>query len=248
MDGLGERLRAAHGDLWQAEGSLRESAGGGVLELPGARLMSSGLDRPEWNGGDVTDVERFDLQGAGAWYAGCAHGAGVPWSVRVPVGAGWRRGTFLHTSRLMGLARAWFRGVPPPTGLIVHRAGPDDLDVVAQLEAAACGVTLDHARAWTEPHLGVDHVAVALAVRDGEPAGVATGVLTDGRAGPCLGIVDVGEITPGNRLPLVSWLVEAGLAVGAELVQLGPAGAADSRDFAQLGFVERPGLDVYRMT
>lgn len=247
MERLGERLRVARGDLWEAEGVLREDAGGGALELPGARLAASGLQRPEWNRADVTDPGGVDVDDVRAWYARRAHGAGVPWEAVVRGGAVWTHGSAPRTLRLMGLERAWFRPVTPGERLIVHRAGGDDLDAVVRLAASAHGVSPEDARAWAAPHLGVDHVAVVLGVRGDEPLGFATGVLTDGRAGPCLGILEVGELVPAMRLVLVSWLVEAGLQAGAELVGLSPTGAADSRDYAQLGFLEGPALDVYRM-
>lgn len=247
MERVGERLRVARGDLWEAEGALREAAGGGTLELPGARLASSGLERPEWNCAHVIDPQRLDVDDARAWYARRAHGAGVPWQAVVRRGAVWALGSSLRTVRLMGLERSWFRPVAPADRLTVHRAGSDDLDAVSRLVAPVYGVPLDDARAWTAPHLGVDHVAVVLCAREDVPVGVATGVLTDGRAGPCLGIVEAGELEPAIRLVLVSWLVEAALHAGAELVGSSPTGAADSRDYAQLGFLEGPALDAYRM-
>lgn len=51
----------AQADAWQAEGRLRAPFGGGVLELPGARLMSSGLPQAQWNSGDMTDAARVPL-------------------------------------------------------------------------------------------------------------------------------------------------------------------------------------------
>lgn len=40
---------AAHADAWQAEGRIRTPYGGGAEELPGVRLMASGLPYAQWN-------------------------------------------------------------------------------------------------------------------------------------------------------------------------------------------------------
>lgn len=50
---LTARVRTAHGDAWEAQGCLRESVGGGALELHGIRLMASGLPDTQFNNGDV---------------------------------------------------------------------------------------------------------------------------------------------------------------------------------------------------
>ena len=81
-------VRAAHGDAWQVEGLLRESVGGGVGRVLGARLMVSGIDHPQWNNADVDDPESADVGGMREWYAA----RGVPWGVRVPLGRPGRLG------------------------------------------------------------------------------------------------------------------------------------------------------------
>jgi hypothetical protein len=55
VGGLTQRARTAHGDAWQEEGRLRVPYGGAFAELPGIRLMASGLPHPQWNNGDVTE-------------------------------------------------------------------------------------------------------------------------------------------------------------------------------------------------
>ena len=93
-----ERVHLAHGDAWQAEGRLRARFGGGAVELAGARLSSSGLPHPQWNNGDLVELARFDLEAVRAWYAMRAHGAGVPWGMRVPSGVPFQHGRFLFTT------------------------------------------------------------------------------------------------------------------------------------------------------
>lgn len=72
---LTRQVRDAHGDAWQVLGRLRVPHGGDCAELPGIRLMSSGLQHPQWNNGDVTDSRLVDIEQVRAWYAT----RGVPW-------------------------------------------------------------------------------------------------------------------------------------------------------------------------
>jgi hypothetical protein len=60
-------VRTAHGDAWQAEGRLRESHGGGVCGVQGARAMASGIRTPKWNNADVTH-EQVDIETLSVWY------------------------------------------------------------------------------------------------------------------------------------------------------------------------------------
>jgi hypothetical protein len=64
---LGELVRTAHADAWQAEGRLREPHGGGVCAVRGARAMASGIRTPKWNNADVIH-EQVDLEALSAWY------------------------------------------------------------------------------------------------------------------------------------------------------------------------------------
>ena len=43
-----QRVRQAHGDAWQTVGAACIARGGGVLELPGVRLMATGLHHPQF--------------------------------------------------------------------------------------------------------------------------------------------------------------------------------------------------------
>src|SRR6266516_4459225 len=173
------QVRAAHGDAWQAEGTLRRAFGGGVTTVRGARLMASGIDHPQWNNADVDDPAAADIDAMREWYAGI----GVPWGVRVPAGAAWRHGRFLFRKRLMGLALGGGVAASPVPGVVVRRARAEDLDGVLHVdvigfEVADAGLE----RKWIEPHLDVEHIDVALAELDGEPVGTGYALRSDGRA------------------------------------------------------------------
>jgi len=224
---------------------MRHPTGGGVAELPGIRLMASGLPHPQWNNGDVSDPERVDLAAVRTWYAE----RGMPWGVRVPADAAWLAGRLLHRKRLMGLAAQDFRAAPPVAGLSVRAAGLPDLDAVARVDGAAFEADGDLQRRWLEPQLSAPAATVALALRDSEPVGTAYTVRSDGRAGRCLYLAGVGVVPSARGIgvgaALSSWLVTHGLAAGAELVHLHPDTDAAARLYARLGFVESRGLDVY---
>jgi len=239
----------AHGDAWQAEGRLRAPFGGGAAELPGVRLMASGLPHPQWNNGDVSDPARVPLDEVRAWYAARAGGAGVPWGMRVPAGMAFGHGRRLFRKRCMALVPAGFRQVAAPSGVRIGIAGPADAGAVAGIDAAAFGEPVDRIRPWIEPHLGAAGFTVALASLDGEPVGIATAIRTDERAGACVGIFGVGVIERARRrgigAALTSWLLERALADGATLAHLNPNDDAAARLYVRLGFVETAGLDVY---
>jgi GNAT superfamily N-acetyltransferase len=241
--GLTDRVRTAHGDAWQVEGTLREPVGGGAAELPGIRLMASGLPHPRWNNGDVTDAALVDVDAVRAWYAARA----VPWGVRVPAGEPWSSGRWLFGKRLMGLTGL----TPGPTvlGLVVRPATASDLDAVLAIDCVAFASEPAVERPWLEPHLTCDRVTVALAVLDGEPVGTASALRSDGRAGPAAYLAGVAVLPHARRrgvgAAMSSWLVERALADGAELAHLHPDDDAGARLYARLGFVEVPGFDVY---
>jgi GNAT superfamily N-acetyltransferase len=246
MTGAGpaHRVHVAHADAWQAEGRLRERHGGGALDVRGLRLMASGLPQPQWNSGDVTAADA-DLDAARAFYA--ERGAG--WGVRVPAGLPWRHGRRLLTLRLMALSPDRFTPTPAVEGLRIAAAGPADLDAVLHVDATAFGEHPDVERQWLEPHLDAPGVDVALATRDGEPVGTGYTVRTDGRAGPCLYLAGVAVLAPARRrgvgATLSSWLLERGLAAGAELAHLHADTPEAARVYARLGFEDAEGLDVY---
>jgi GNAT superfamily N-acetyltransferase len=249
VNGLDERVWTAHGDAWQAEGRLRTPFGGGAAELPGVRLMASGLPHAQWNSGDVTDPARADLDAVRAWYASRAHGAGVPWGLRVPAGATLPDGRLLFRKRCMGLLPSRHAPAKAPPRVELRLASPTDADVVTRIDAAAFGDTDEQNRLWVEPHLGAPGFTVALAELDDRPVGVATAILTDDRAGCCVGIFGVGVLERARNRgiggALTSWLLEGAFAGGATLAHLNPESEAAARLYRGLGFVETGGLDVY---
>ncbi len=249
MTEFDERVRIAHGDAWQAEGRRRERFGGGTLELPGVRLMASGLPFPQWNNGDVTDVARFPLDEVRAWYAARAGGRGVPWGVRVPAGLRFTHGRHLFRKRCMALPAAEFRPRPAAPDLRIRAAMPSDADTVAAIDAAAFEADIQACRDWNTPHIGAPGFNVILAELDGEAIGGATSILTRGRAGPCVGIFGVGVIEKARRrgagAALTAALLADGFARGAALAHLNPNTAGAATLYAGLGFRETAGFDVY---
>lgn len=249
MSTLDQRVHAAHADAWQAEGRLREPLGGGACELPGVRLMASGLPHAQWNNGDVSDPDRFPLDDVRAWYAGRAGGAGVPWGVRVPADHAFTHGRPLFRKRCMAVSPADYRAPGMPAGVDLARAWPADVDTVATIDALAFGGPVEQARAWVEPHLGAPRFVSALARLHGEPVGIATAILTDDRAGSCVGIFGVGVLERARRQgvggALTSWLLEVAFDEGVTLAHLNPDSDAAARLYGRLGFKETRGLDVY---
>ena len=249
MTVLDQRVWSAQGDAWQAEGRLREPLGGGAAELPGIRLMASGLPHAQWNNGDVTDPGRVDIEAVRAWYAGRAHGTGVPWGVRVPAGMPFGHGRYLFRKRCMGLVCSHFIPAAPVAGLRIRRATPSDAQAVAGIDASAFGGPMALTRPWGEPQLGAAGFTVALAEFDGDPVGIATAIVTDVRAGPAVGLFGVGVLdrarARGVGSAATSWLLERAFDRGADLAHLNPDTAAAARLYGRLGFTETRGLDVY---
>ena len=236
-------MRTAHGDAWQEQGRLRAPYGGGAAELPGVRLMASGIAHPQWNNGDVTDPALVDLDAVRAWY----RNLGVPWGLRVPAGTPWRHGRLLFRKRLMGLTRLTPAADVP--GLVVRAATGPDLDAVLHVDSIAFRSEPAAERPWVEPHLSADRVTVALAVLHGEPVGTAYTLRSDGRAGPSAYLAGVAVLPHargrGVGAAMSSWLLRRALDGGAELAHLHPDDDAAARLYARLGFVEVPGFDVY---
>jgi len=246
---LDERVWAAHSDAWQAEGRLRTPLGGGATELPGVRLMASGLPHGRWNSGDVTDPARIDLDVVRAWYAARAGGAGVPWGLRAPPGTRIADGRLLFRKRCMALLPDRVATVKPPPSVEIRTAGPADVEAVVRVDSAAFGDAVDDTRGWVEPHLDAPGFTVALAESDGQAVGAATAIATDDRAGRCVGIFGVGVLEGARHRgiggALTSWLLERAFAAGATLAHLNPDTDAAARLYARLGFVETVGLDVF---
>jgi ribosomal protein S18 acetylase RimI-like enzyme len=249
MSAFDERVWAAHGDAWQAEGRLRAALGGGAAELPGVRLMASGLPHARWNNGDVSDPARVDWQAVRAWYAARAGGAGVPWGVQVPAGLPLERGRYVFRKRCMGLLPAAFRAVGMPTGVAIRAATAEDLAATIAIDAAAFGDPPSMLGPWIAPHFAAQGFTAALALLDGEPAGIGTAILTDGWAGACVGIFGIAVLERARRRGiasgLTSWLLNRGFEAGATLAHLNPDSDAAQRLYARLGFIETQGLDIY---
>jgi ribosomal protein S18 acetylase RimI-like enzyme len=246
---LDQRVWTAHGDAWQAEGRLRASLGGGAAELPGARLMASGLPHPEWNNADVIDPALVSVEHLRAWYAERAHGAGVPWGVRVPAGHRFPHGRHLFRKRCMALLPGRLRSRAGIEGVRIRAASAADAGSVAHIDATAFEEPVDKVRPWVEPHLDASGFVVALAELDSEPAGVATAVATDGRAGHSVGVFGVAVLPRARRrgiaAAMVCWLLQRAFAEGAAFAHLNPNTDAAARLYAGLGFEETAGLDVY---
>ena len=211
--------------------------------------MASGLPHAQWNNGDVTDPDRVVVEDVRAWYAARAGGAGVPWGVRVPADRPFSHGRFLFRKRCMCLLPVWYAAAVVPAGVEFGVAETADLETVAAIDAAAFGGPVDQTRGWVEPHLGALQCVAALARLHGEPVGVATALLTNDRAGACVGIFGVGVLPHARRQgigsALTSWLLEQALDQGVTLAHLSPDSEAAARLYARLGFRETKGLDVY---
>lgn len=246
---LDARVHAAHADAWQVEGRLRAPFGGGALDLPGIRLMASGLPHAQWNNGDVTDASVVDWRQVRAWYAARAKGAGVPWGVRVAADAPFSHGRYILRKRCMALLPADRRSAPAAGQVSVRLASPADLDTVTRIDAEAFETPAAEVRPWIAPRLGADRCTVAIAELEGAPVGVATALRTDDRAGPALGIFGVGVLAAARRrgvaTALTDWLLTRGFAGGATLAHLNPDSEAAARLYRRLGFVETRGFDIY---
>ena len=238
------RVQVAHADAWEAEGRLRERDGGGTLEVPGLRLMASGLPQAQWNSGDVTAPDA-DLDTARAFYAQ----RGAAWGVRVPAGMRWAHGRHVLTLRLMALAPDGFHPAPAAAGIAVREAAPADLDAVLAIDTEAFGEDPAVERPWLAPHLGSPAITTALATLDGEPAGTGYAIRTDGRAGPALYVAGVAVRARARRrgvgAALSSWLIENALRDGPRLAHLHADTDAAARVYARLGFRDTIGLEVY---
>jgi GNAT superfamily N-acetyltransferase len=244
------RVQTAHADAWEVSGRLRVADGGGATEVTGARLSSSGLPKAQWNTADVYDLVGLDLEAARDWFAERGpDGAGVPWGVHVPAGAEPGHGTFVKGIRLLATTGPDLRPADPVPGLVLRDAGPDDADLLAGVDAAAFGDAPDESRAWMRPYLTAPETLVLLAELDGDVVGTATGLRTDGPAGPCVEVSGVAVVPAARRRGVGAALTSAvatwAFASGADLAWLCAETDAAVRVYDRLGFGETPGLDVY---
>lgn len=238
-------LHAAQGDAQAALGRACAPYGGGDLELPGVRLMSSGIAVPQWNTGDVDDPSLVDLDRVRAWFAE----RGVPWGVRVPVGLPWTAGRHVVRQRVMGLDSADLQDTAPVRGLQLRPAGPQDVGDVVAVDVAAFHGDVALSGEWWRRLVGAETLRVVLARLDGRVAGAAYAVLADGRAGRSVGLYGVGVVPDARRRGVASamsrWLLEAAFQDGAVLAHLNPDTDDAARVYARLGFVESDGFDIY---
>lgn len=243
---LAAAVVTAQADAWAAEGQLRQPYGGGSADLPGVRVMSSGLPFRQWNSADLIAADA-DLEAVGRWYAA----RGVAWGIRVPAGIDVAPGRFLSHRHLMGLRPAGF-GSPnlsAEPGLEIRRAGRGDARATATVDAAAFGDDPGPVLQWLEPQLADPRWRVYLAYIDGQPVGVATSTMTDDRAGPAVAVSGVGVLQSHRRKGIGAALsaraVTDGLQAGALLAHLSPDTDEAARVYAKLGFSEVPGFDIY---
>ena len=124
----------------------------------------------------------------------------------------------------MGLSEAGFVAAPAVPGLSLREAGPDDLETVLDIDAAAFGSEPRAHAAVDAPHLGAPAVTVVLASLDGEPVGTAYSLRTDGAAGPAVLLAGVAVLEGARRRGIAaamsSWLLARGFAGGAHLAHL----------------------------
>jgi GNAT superfamily N-acetyltransferase len=237
-------VRTAQADAFAAQGSLREPYGGGTVAARDLVLMAAGFEAPGVNSGDVTGPDP-DLDAARAFYAA----RGVTWGLRVPLELPWPHGTLLFRRRLMAVERAAFRPAPATAGLAIRAAGPADFDRILHIDSTVFGLDPLVNTRWLEPLFVAECATIALAELDGEPAGTAYTLRTDGSAGPCLYLAGVAVLAAARRrgvgATVSSWLLERGFGAGAELAHLNPDTDAAARLYGRLGFTETPGHDIY---
>jgi ribosomal protein S18 acetylase RimI-like enzyme len=226
------------------QGELRVPFGGATAAPRDLQLMAAGFDAPGVNSGDVTGPDP-DLEAAREFYAA----RGVSWGLRVPAELPWSHGRRLFRRRVMAAPRAAFRPASAVPGLALRRAGPPDLARVLHIDSTVFGLDPTDNTRWLEPLLAAEVAVVALAELDGEPAGTAYTLRSDGAGGPALYLAGVGVLAAARRrgvgAALSSWLLERGFAAGAELAHLNPDTDEAARLYGRLGFTETPGLDIY---
>jgi ribosomal protein S18 acetylase RimI-like enzyme len=234
-----EIVRAAHGDAWQVLGVLD------TAELPGVRLMATGLPHPQWNNGDVDDPADVDIAAVRRWY----DDRGVPWGMRLPEAAPWPHGRKLFTKRLMGLGSDAFVPTSRPPGVVVREATSADFDDLVHIDATAFEESPALQRPWLDLVMRHPAVTVAVAELDGTPVGCGEVTRSDGRAGPAGYVAGIAVLPEARRrgiaAAITSWLVAKTRDDGAEIWHLHPDTDEAARIYQRLGFVEVDGFDVY---
>jgi ribosomal protein S18 acetylase RimI-like enzyme len=206
--------------------------------------MAAGFEAKGVNSGDVTGPDP-DLDAAREFYGA----RGVTWGLRVPCELPWPHGRRLFRRRVMALPRAAFVPAPAADGLTLRPAGPADLAAVLHIDSTVFELDPVENTRWLEPLLAAEVADVALAIVDGDPAGTAYTLRSDGAGGTAVYLAGVAVLPSARRrgvgAALSSWLLERGFAAGAELAHLNPDTDEAARLYERLGFTETPGLDVY---
>ena len=232
-------VRTAHADAWQTLGVAA------TAELPGVRLMATGLPHPQWNNGDVDDPAAVDIDVVRDWYAALE----VPWGMRVPAGASWPHGRLLFTKRLLGVTPDTFHCASVPDGVGIGTAKPDDLDDVLAVDTMAFEEPAELERPWLELTQGHPAVTTAVARDASGVVGVGSVTLSDGAAGPAGYVTGIAVLPEARRrgvgAAVSSWLVQSAMGAGAGLCHLHPDTDEAARIYRRLGFVEVEGLDIY---
>jgi GNAT superfamily N-acetyltransferase len=237
-------VRVAQADALAEQGRLRESVGGAVACPRDLMVMTAGFEAEGVNSGDVMGPDP-DLDAARAFFA--EHG--VTWGLRVPEEMPWEHGRLLFRRRLMGMERGSFRRAGDIPGLEVRVAGPEDLPTVLHIDSTAFALDRIENTRWLEPLLVAERVEFALASLEGEPAGTAYVLRSDGGAGPSAYLAGVAVLPEARRrgvgAGISSWLLGRAFDRGAELAHLNPDTDAAARIYERLGFAELPGHDIY---
>lgn len=239
------RVRTAHADATEAQGRLRRPVGGDAARLPGVRMMASGLPQGQWNGADVEDPARADMDAVARWY----RERGVPaWGVTVAPAPGFAWGRTLLVQPLMALGPGALVEPPAVPGLALRRAGVDDAGSVVPIDAACFDEDAAVSGPWVLPHLSSPRVVVALAELDGRPVATGYALRTDGDAGPAANIGGVAVLAAARRRgvgAVVShWLARAALEAGATLAHLHADTEEAARVYRRLGFADAGVLEV----
>lgn len=186
---------SAHADSWQAQGRLREPCGGGTAELPGWRLMASGLEYSHLNAACMTDPGLADVEAARAWY----RERKLSWGAIVPAGTRWPHGRRLLTIALMATRPEDFAGEPAPAGVTLRKAGEEDLETLVAIDNGAFGSAAAPARAWLGPLCTCDDADVAIGELNGVPVAAGYVLRCDGAAGPSLYLGGIGVLPPAAK-------------------------------------------------
>lgn len=216
-----------------------------TLQLPGVRLMATGLQHAQWNDGDVDDPALVDIDAVRDWYDGLR----VPWGLRLPAAAPWPHGRRLFTKRLMGLTPAAYQAPAVPPGVTIRQATAADIEPYLHVDSTAFEEEPHVQRPWLELLLRHPNATVAVAEMDGDIVASGQIVRSDDQAGPAAYVGGIAVLPDARRrgigAAITGWLVERGWDAGAALAHLHPDTDHAAAIYQRLGFVEVDGFDVY---